>query len=83
MQSQLDRIEIKLDLLIDSIDAIPEWIQLTTTVAEHLGYTRSGLRRKMLSVLEPEVEYRQIGKHWHIHRNSLWKLRREKRVQDD
>lgn len=80
MTSQLDRIELKLDMLIEVIDAIPEWLQLTSEMAEHLGYTRSGLRRKMFSVLEPDVEYRQIGKHWHIHRNSLWKLQRKKRV---
>ncbi len=80
MQSQLDRIELKIDLIANLIDAIPEWIRLTTETAEHLGYTRAGLRRKMFSVLEPEVEYRQIGRHWHIHRNSLWKLKRKKRV---
>ena len=78
MQSQLDRIEMKLDIVMDIVEAIPEWIPVTSSLAEQLGYTRQGLRQKMFNTLEPEVAYRKIGKYWHIHKNSLWKMKKGK-----
>ncbi len=79
MQSQLDRIEMKLDLLIDVMEAIPEWIPVSHALAEHLGYTRQGVINKMMNHLEPEREYKKIGVKWHVHKSSVWKLERKRR----
>jgi hypothetical protein len=79
MQSQLDLIEMKLEVVMEIVDAIPDWIPLTSTLAEQLGYTRQGLREKMFSTLEPEREYRKIGKYWHFHKSVLHRMRKRRK----
>lgn len=79
LNDRLEAIEAKQDLILGFFECIPYWIPLTYQVALDLGYKSiEGLRKKMFTTLEPDSDYRQIGRLWHVRKHVIVLLKRGK-----
>jgi len=75
----LGDIEAKMDAIAGVFASLPEWIP-AHTLQESTGLSVDAIRKQLLNPknFEPEVDYRQIGKIWHINKNAIPKVRRQK-----
>jgi hypothetical protein len=75
----LDEMSSKMDAIADVFASLPEWIP-AHTLQESTGLSVDAIRKQLLNPknFEPEIDYRQIGKIWHINKNAIPKVRRQK-----
>lgn len=79
LNDRLASIEAKQDLILSYFESLPYWIPLTSEVARDFGYkSLEGLRKRMFTTLEPEADYKQIGRLWHVRRHVIVLLKRSK-----
>jgi Fic family protein len=72
-------LEKKIDALVDIFNSLPEWIP-ASTLTESTGLTVDTIRKQLHNpkLFEPEVDFKQIGRIWYIHKNAITKVRRWK-----
>ena len=75
----LDEMSTKMDAIAGVFASLPEWIP-AHTLRESTGLSVDAIRKQLLNPknFEPEVDYIQIGKIWHINKNAIPKVRRQK-----
>ena len=75
----LDELSTKMDAIAGVFASLPEWIP-AHTLHESTGLSVDAIRKQLLNPknFEPEVDYRQVGKIWHINKNAIPKVRRQK-----
>ena len=75
----LDEMSTKMDAIAGVFASLPEWIP-AHTLQESTGLSVDAIRKQLLNPknFEPEVDYIQIGKIWHINKNAIPKVRRQK-----
>lgn len=75
----LDEMSTKMDAIAGAFASLPEWIP-AYTLQENTGLSVDAIRKQLLNPknFEPEVDYIQIGKIWHINKNAIPKVRRQK-----
>ncbi len=75
----LQKINTKMDALAGVFASLPEWIP-AHTLQESTGLGADAIRQQIKNpkYFEPEVDYKQIGKIWHINKNAIPKIRRRK-----
>ena len=75
----LGDIVTKMDAIAGIFASLPEWIP-AHTLQESTGLSVDAIRKQLLNPknFEPEVDYIQIGKIWHINKNAIPKVRRQK-----
>jgi hypothetical protein len=75
----LDEISRKMDAIAGIFASLPEWIP-AHTLQESTGLSVDAIRKQLQNPknFEPEVDYIQIGKIWHINKNAIPKVRRQK-----
>ncbi len=75
----LDEMSTKMDAIAGVFASLPEWIP-AHTLHESTGLSVDAIRKQLLNPknFEPEVDYRQVGKIWHINKNAIPKVRRQK-----
>jgi len=75
----LQDISTKMDALAGVFASLPEWIP-AHTLQESTGLSVDAIRKQLLNPknFEPEVDYKQVGKIWHINKNAIPKVRRQK-----
>jgi hypothetical protein len=75
----LDEMSRKMDAIAGVFASLPEWIP-AHTLQESTGLSVDAIRKQLLNPknFEPEVDYIQIGKIWHINKNAIPKVRRQK-----
>ena len=75
----LDEIITKMDAIIGVFASLPEWIP-AHTLQESTGLSVDAIRKQLLNPknFEPEVDYKQVGKIWHINKSAIPKIRRRK-----
>ena len=75
----LGDIATKMDAIAGVFASLPEWIP-AHTLQESTGLSVDAIRKQLLNPknFEPEVDYIQIGKIWHINKNAIPKVRRQK-----
>jgi len=75
----LSELSLKMDAIAGVFASLPEWIP-AHTLQESTGLSVDAIRKQLQNPknFEPEVDYKQIGKIWHINRNAIPKVRRQK-----
>ena len=75
----LDELSAKMDAIAGVFASLPEWIP-AHTLQESTGLSVDAIRKQLQNPknFEPEVDYKQIGKIWHINKNAIPKVRRQK-----
>jgi len=75
----LGDIATKMDAIAGVFASLPEWIP-AHTLQESTGLSVDAIRKQLLNPknFEPEIDYKQIGKIWHINKNAIPKVRRQK-----
>jgi hypothetical protein len=75
----LDEMSRKMDAIAGVFASLPEWIP-AHTLQESTGLSVDAIRNQLLNPknFEPEVDYKQVGKIWHINKNAIPKVRRQK-----
>ncbi len=75
----LEDLHSKMDALAGVFASLPEWIP-AHTLQDSTGLSVDAIRKQLLNPrnFEPEVDCKQIGKIWHINKNAIPKVRRQK-----
>jgi len=75
----LDELSTKMDAIAGLFASLPEWIP-AHTLQESTGLSVDAIRKQLLNPknFEPEVDYKQVGKIWHINKSAIPKIRRRK-----
>ena len=75
----LDELSSKMDAIAGVFASLPEWIP-AHTLQESTGLSVDAIRKQLLNPknFEPEVDYKQVGKIWHINKSAIPKIRRRK-----
>ena len=75
----LEDLGVKMDAIAGVFASLPEWIP-AHTLQESTGLSIDAIRKQLKNPknFEPEVDYKQIGKIWHINKNAIPKVRRQK-----
>ena len=77
--NELDSLHMKIDAIAELFAAYPEWIP-ANLLQESTGLTADSIRKQLKNpkLFEPEVEYKQIGRLWYVHKSAIYKIRRQK-----
>ncbi len=77
--SLLDEISTKMDAIAGVFASLPEWIP-AHTLKESTGLSTDAIRKQLRNPknFEPGVDYKRIGSIWHINKNCIPKIRRQK-----
>ena len=77
--NSVENMDTKLDALSEIFGSLPEWIP-ANTLKESTGLTVDAIRKQLQNpaLFEPEVDCKQMGRIWYIHKNSIAKIRRQK-----
>lgn len=77
--NELDSLHMKIDAIAELFAAYPEWIPVNL-LQESTGLTADSIRKQLKNpkLFEPEVEYKQIGRLWYVHKSAIYKIRRQK-----
>jgi len=67
----------EMSIIKNAIFSLPEWFSLSD-IADDKGFSRQGLRQKLLSDFEPEVDYQYRGAKIYIARNAVSKIKRKR-----
>ncbi len=75
----LKEMHTKMDAIAGVFASLPEWVP-AHTLQESTGLSADAIRKQLHNPknFEPEVDYKQIGSIWHIHKNAIPKVRRQK-----
>jgi len=75
----LDELSRKMDAIAGVFASLPEWIP-AHTLQESTGLSVDAIRKQLLNPknFEPDVDYKRIGSIWHINKNCIPKIRRQK-----
>ena len=75
----LEDLSVKMDAIAGVFASLPEWIP-AHTLQESTGLSVDAIRKQLLNPknFEPEIDYKQVGKIWHINKNAIPKVRRQK-----
>jgi len=61
----------------EAVCSLPKWLSLSD-VADDKGFSRQGLRQKLLNDFEPEVDYQYRGAKIYIARNAVSQIKRKR-----
>ncbi len=75
----LDEMSKKMDAIAGVFASLPEWIP-AHTLKESTGLSSDAIRKQLRNPknFEPGVDYKRIGSIWHINKNCIPKIRRQK-----
>ena len=75
----LGDIVTKMDAIAGVFASLPEWIP-AHTLKESTGLSTDAIRKQLRNPknFEPGVDYKRIGSIWHINKNCIPKIRRQK-----
>jgi len=75
----LQEMHTKMDAIAGVFASLPEWIP-AHTLQESTGLSADAIRKQLQNPkhFEPEVDCKQIGIIWHINKNAIPKVRRQK-----
>lgn len=75
----LQEMHAKMDAIAGVFASLPEWIP-AHTLKESTGLGVDAIRKQLHNpkYFEPEVDYKKIGSIWHINKNAIPKVRRQK-----
>ena len=75
----LDEMSTKMDAIAGVFASLPEWIP-AHTLKESTGLSTDAIRKQLRNPknFEPGVDYKRIGSIWHINKNCIPKIRRQK-----
>ena len=68
---KLEDLEKKVNIILNNT---PEWIPLSSKLAEQKGFkTLDGLRKHCIKNVHPS-QFKQFGKSWHLHRDAWFAM---------
>jgi hypothetical protein len=75
----LKTILLRLEQINESINSLPEWIP-ANLLRDSTGLSADAIRKQLQNpaLFEPEIDCKQVGRLWYIHRSSIGKIRRKK-----
>ena len=79
MMELLQDVSFKMDALSEAFASLPDWIP-AHTLTDSTGLGADAIRKQLQNpkFFEPEVDYKQVGKIWFIHKSAIPKVRRLK-----
>ncbi len=79
MMELLQDVSFKMDALSEAFASLPDWIP-AHTLTDSTGLGADAIRKQLQNpkFFEPEVDYKQVGKMWFIHKSAIPKVRRLK-----